>query len=413
MSILWQEELPCTDNCLYMTLPNAPRHRINSIDLLRGIIMVIMALDHTRDYFHITASTDSPTNLATTTPFLFFTRWITHFCAPSFVFLAGTSAYLLGLKKTKKELSAFLIKRGLWLVLAEILIVTLAWTFNPFYNLLILQVIWAIGISMILLGVLVSLPYSVLLAIGLVIAFGHNLLDYPEAARNGKVGFWWDLMHHAFFSPYPIFSNHTVFVVYAFLPWTGIMLLGFCFGRLFESRFSPAQRKRLLLVIGSGAIVLFIMLRLINAYGDPAHWSVQRNATYTLLSFLNVTKYPPSLMFICMTLGPAIVLLALLENANNGMSNVFRVYGRVPFFYYVLHLYLIHLLTVTAFFLSGYGAHDIIPRSTPFFFRPDHFGYSLLAVYGVWLLVLIILYPLCRWYNRYKSVHHQWWLSYL
>lgn len=375
--------------------------------------MVIMALDHVRDFFHNQASVSSPTDMATTTPVMFFTRWITHFCAPTFVFLAGTSAFLAGRRKTRKALSGFLIKRGLWLILVELVLVTFAWTFNPLFNILIFQVIWAIGISMVILGCLVLLPVPVILAIGLLIVFGHNAFDHTEAVKNGHAGWLFTLANEANFSFFPFAQGRGLMVAYAFLPWTGVMCLGYCFGRFFGSDVSAGQRQRMLLVTGALATLLFVVLRYINQYGDPAPWHVQRNATYTFLSFLNTTKYPPSLMYLLMTLGPAIMLLGLVENLQGRASRFFITYGRVPFFYYVCHLYLIHLICVAAFFLTGYNNSQIVPAHSPFFFRPDNFGFPLWGVYLIWAGVVLLLYPACRWYNHYKSTHHQWWLSYL
>src|SRR5579871_1588798 len=353
--------------------------------------------------------------MATTTPQLFFTRWITHFCAPTFVFLAGTSAYLSGTRKTKSELSSFLLKRGFWLILVELIVMSLILTFNPFYNVIILQVIWSIGISMVLLALIVRLPMNVILVIGLTIVLLHNLLDYPEAARNGNVGFLWSLFHsRGFFPILPnIFPNHFLFVFYAFFPWFGVMCCGYCFGQLYAKDFPVEKRKKILVGLGSGIILLFIILRAINFYGDPAPWSHQRNAVFSVLSFLNTTKYPPSLIFLCMTLGPSILSLAFLEQVKNKLTDFFTVFGRVPFFYYVLHFFLVHLLTLIAFFASGYTMKDVAPKSTPFLFRPDDFGYSLLTVYAIWVFIIIILYPLCKRYNKYKSTHYQWWLSYV
>ena len=394
--------------------PTRIQYRINSIDLLRGIVMVIMALDHTRDFFHKEAFTDDPLNLATTTPVLYFTRWITHFCAPTFVFLSGTSAFLMGQRRTKKQLSKFLITRGLWLVFVELFIITLGWTFNPLYNVFILQVIWAIGISMIILGLLVRLPFSIILAFGILVVFGHNLLDYPEAERNQQVGFWWDLIHHAKFSFYNIDKTHAVALIYAFLPWTGLMALGYCIGSWFKNDAVPAVRRKRLILLGLGGVVLFIILRFINSYGDPVPWTHQsRGLLYTFLSFLNTNKYPPSLMFSCMTLGPAILFLAFIEKWQGKTSRFFITYGRVPFFYYVLHFYFIHAFCVIAFFASGYTTSQIVTPNFPFFFRPPTFGFDLWVVYAVWIVVVLLLYPLCRWYNRYKAGHSHWWLSYL
>lgn len=395
--------------------PLKTSYRINSIDLLRGIVMVIMALDHTRDFFHKEAFTGDPTNMLTTTPILFFTRWITHFCAPVFVFLSGTSAFLMGQRRTKKQLSFFLITRGFWLVFVELFIITLGWTFNPLYNLFILQVIWAIGISMVILGLLVLLPMSVIFTFGALILLGHNLLDYPEAARHHHVPIWWEFLHHGFFTPVSIDNNHTALIIYAFGPWIGIMALGYCFGVFFRNEILPRRRKKILIAIGLSTIATFIILRFINLYGDRAEWSVQsRGPVYTFLSFLNTTKYPPSLMFTAMTLGPAILLLAFIEKARSKVGNFFLVYGRVPFFYYVLHFYFIHIFCVIAFFLTGNGTNQIIDRNSPFFFRPQAWGFNLWVVYGVWILVVLLLYPLCKWFGKYKAEHKEKkFLSYL
>jgi len=390
--------------------------RIESIDILRGIVMVLMALDHVRDYFHIGANVDNPLNLDTTTPLLFFTRWITHFCAPVFVFLSGASIYLQSLRKTKKELSVFLIKRGLWLIAVEFILISFAWSFNPNYQFIFLQVIWAIGISMLILGLCIRLPYAVILTIGLLIVFGHNLLDYPEAAPNLQAGFWWDLLHHSRFSVYPYWNNHAAIIAYPFLPWTGLMMLGYCTGIYFTSSVQPAHRRKILLRLGLAVIGLFIVVRFINLYGDPVAWSTQKNILFTFFSFINVNKYPPSLMYMCVTIGPALLVLAWIENIQNRFTNIMRTYGRVAFFYYILHIYLIHLLSAIAFLSRGHSFSDATNTGNifPFYFVAPGEGYSLGIVYAVWLAVVISLYPLCRWYDRYKTAHKEkWWLSYL
>lgn len=400
---------------LTSAVPNT-RGRIQSIDILRGIVMVIMALDHVRDFFHIAGASDSPTNLATTSPLLFFTRFITHFCAPVFVFLAGTSAFLQASRKPKKELSVFLIKRGLWLVFAEMAIVTLGLTFDPTYHVFILQVIWAIGTSMIILGLLVRLPFPVILLYGLLIVFFHNLADVPEKMHTGPLPLWWGLIHgnFYFFQFSPDVPNRGAMIIYAFVPWSGVMALGYCFGKLFHPDVDAAFRRKALLYIGSGLIVLFFILRGFNNYGDPVPWSAQaRGRIYTVISFFNANKYPPSLVYLCMTLGPAIVLLAFIEKIKIRPWNFFITYGRVPFFFYILHFYLIHILCLIAFYASGYGSGDIIPQGSPFLFRPLHFGYRLWAVYGIWIAVVLALYPLCKKYERYKSTQKKWWTSYL
>jgi uncharacterized membrane protein len=296
------------------TLTNNKK-RIESIDIIRGIAMVIMALDHVRDYFHIGANIDDPLNLATTTPALYFTRWITHFCAPIFVFLSGTSIYLQSLCKTKKELGIFLIKRGLWLIIAEWVIVAFAWTFNPLYNVIPFQVIWAIGISMVMLGlmVLIRLPYKVIFILGVIIVAGHNLLDISEAAPGFKSNFWWDFFHHGVFTPYQIAPNRFALMVYPFPAWTGVMMLGYCAGALFTPAYTQEQRRKMLTRIGLGLIVFFIALRFTNIYGDPVDWNTQATGFYTFLSFINVDKYPPSLLYLCITIGPALLLLAHME----------------------------------------------------------------------------------------------------
>jgi uncharacterized membrane protein len=389
------------------------RKRVQSIDVLRGIIMVIMALDHTRDFFHISAMTADPTNMAVTTPVIFFTRWITHFCAPVFLFLAGTSAFLNGQKKTKKELSIFLLTRGLWLIALEVVLMSFLFTFNPFYNLIFLEVIWVSGISMVLLALLIYLPYRVLLLIGLLIFFGHNLLDYPEAARAGKLNFLWSMLH-ARNVVYNIGANHVILVGYSFLPWTGLMILGYCFGKLYAAGTDPVSRKKILILLGFVLILLFVVLRYINVYGDPAPWAVQRNSMVTLLSFMNVTKYPPSLIFSCMTIGPAMLVLAFIENIQNKFTAFFNVYGRVPMFYFIVHFFIIHLLCVVLFFASGYTFKDAYGGKGEIFgFRPVQFGYPLWVVYLIWISIVLLLYPLCKKYNNYKSTHQKWWLSYL
>jgi len=382
--------------------------------------MVIMALDHVRDFFfkanigNASAVATDPTNMATTTPGLFFTRWITHFCAPVFLFLSGTSAFLMGQKKSKVELSIFLIKRGFWLVLVELFIITLGWTFDPLYHLFILQVIWAIGISMIILGILVYLPLPIILVIGLLIVFGHNLLDNPDVSSNLKGSVFADLAYFGVFSIHPISDSRAFIIVYSFLPWTGIMILGYCFGRVFTSRFDEMQRRRVVISTGLLLILLFLVLRYFNIYGDPVDWSKQtRGATFTFLSFLNVNKYPPSLLFVCMTLGPALLLLALLERMRGRFTRIMNVYGRVPMFYYIIHFFIIHTLVVLEFFRSGHGSKEIITPNVPFLFRPPDLGFGLLGVYLVWLFVVIVLYPLCRRYDRYKSTHTHWWLKYI
>ena len=384
--------------------------------------MVIMALDHVRDFFYkadLGKAADAamdPTNMQTTYPALFFTRWITHFCAPIFVFLAGTSVYLMCQRKSKKEVSLFLIKRGVWLVFVEVIIVTFAWTFNPFFNVIIFQVIWAIGVSMILLGLIVLLPYRVIFMLGLLIVAGHNIMDYPSVSSGLKGTVLSDLLYFSNFSFFELWQNHIVIIVYAFLPWTALMMLGYCFGKLYQQSADPTWRRKILIGIGTGLILLFIILRFTNFYGDPVPWSSQpRGTVYTFLSFLNLNKYPPSLLFLCMTIGPGILSLAFIEKVQNGVTKIMNVYGRVPMFYYILHFYIIHIIVVIVFYLQGFGTKDIIPEGLPFFFKPNGLGFGLLGVYIIWLLVVVLLYPICKKYDQYKTanVKEKKWLSYI
>jgi uncharacterized membrane protein len=387
------------------------KQRIASIDILRGLIMLIMALDHVRDFFH--QGGPNPTDLATTTPILFFTRWITHFCAPTFIFLSGISAYLAGTRRSKAQLSSFLIKRGLWLLVVEMVLITFALTLNPFYNVIIWQVIWAIGTSMIILGLLVWLPLPVIGVIGAVLFFGHNLLDGISTANVAET----ILFKAAGFGQSMIQLNpsHYIMDAYAILPWTGVMLIGYCFGSLYANNYDAAKRKRLLLSSGVFLFVLFLLLRMINKYGDPAPWAVQKTTALTVISFFNVTKYPCSLMYLGMTLGVSIFSLSLIENARSKFAGILTVYGNVPFFYYVLHFYLIKVVMIIVFFASGYTTADIIPKRPGggFMFSPPGFGFNLGGVYLVWLLVICTLYFPCRWFSKYKRTHQQWWLSYL
>ena len=377
--------------------------------------MILMALDHVRDYFHVTAGTHDPLDLETTTPALFFTRWITHFCAPVFVFLSGTSIYLQGLRKTPRELGLFLVKRGIWLILAECLIIALGWTFNPSYNLIPFQVIWAIGASMLVTGLLIllRLPLPVLLFLGIILVAGHNLLDIPESAPGFKPGFWWDLLHHGSFTPYEYLPNHYVILVYAFPVWLGVMLTGYAAGVYFTPQITPRQRQRTLLFLGGGLLLVFTVLRYTNLYGDPQPWSVQRTPLYTVLSFINTDKYPASFLYLCMTLGGALLVLAAAERWRFTAATVF---GRTAFFFYILHLYLIHLLATVMYFIRGHRMDQVeqYAQQSPFLFLVPGEGFGLPGVFGVWLLVILLLYPLCRKYDRYKTRHREkWWLSYL
>lgn len=389
------------------------RKRILSIDVLRGLIMIIMALDHVRDFFHQPAFLTDPLNLSTTSVPIFFTRVITHFCAPVFVFLSGLSAYLVGQRKTKAELSRYLISRGIWLVVVEVVIMSFIMTFNPKYTFILLGVIWAIGWSMVILGLLVRGSYMLILATGLIIFLGHNILDLVQLPADGAASVAWRVLLTSAGSLLPLGSGHFALVAYAILPWTAIMLLGFAAGRVYNANVDPAKRKKILLQLGFGLIGLFLLLRLPNLYGDPDKWSTQQNLTYSILSFLRVTKYPVSLQYACMTLGPALIFLAVSENWQNRFTRFATVYGSVPLFYYVMHFLLIHIVCMIVFFATGHTMEQAVDPASPFVFRPVQFGFPLWVVYLFWAGIVLSLYYPCRWYGRYKKTHAQWWLSYL
>lgn len=374
--------------------------------------MIIMALDHVRDYFHGDAFFYSPTDLSLTSPALFFTRFITHYCAPVFVFLSGASAYLSGTKKSKRDLSRYLLTRGLWLVLAEIFIITFFKTFNPAYHFVSLQVIWAIGISMMAMAGLIYLKWQYLLVTGIVLVFAHNLLDHIQVGGDGIAAFLWAVLHQQQLFQFGYIS---VLVNYPVLPWIGIMALGYCCGNIYSARYNEARRRKILMWLGLGAVLLFIVLRSGNWYGDPANWEGQKNMLYTVLSFLNVTKYPPSLLYILITLGPALIFLSVSEKPVKAWGERILVFGRTPMFYYLAHLLFIHLFASIAALLTGYPDMLILNISVYKTEALKGFGFNLLVVYLIWILLVMLLYPLCRWYDQYKRANQQvsTWLSYL
>ncbi len=387
--------------------------RIKSIDLLRGLVMIIMALDHTRDYFNADAFIYDPLDLQKTTVLLFFTRWITHFCAPIFVLLAGTSAYISGQRKTKKELSVFLVKRGLWLIFLELTIVNFSWFFNIHFTFILLAVIWTLGVCMICLAGLIFFPRKIILCIGIILVAAHNLLDKTHFPENNFMGFLWGLLHDQ--KMFPI-GHYNILMAYPILPWIGVMALGYCLGELFSSSYDAVKRKKLLLVIGSCSLILFMILRSINIYGNLKPWSGQTSAIFSFLSFINVTKYPPSLDYILLTEGAALIFLSLTENIYNRVTRFISVYGRVPMFYYLLHIYLIHIVALMAAVLTGFQWTDMTSFDSWISYMPNlrGYGFSLGVVYLIWIAIVLFLYPICKRYDGYKSSHRdKWWLSYL
>ena len=376
----------------------AESRRVASVDALRGLVMVVMALDHTRDYFHSSAILFDPEDLARTSAALFFTRWVTHFCAPVFMLTAGLGAYFWrAAGRTTGELSSFLVTRGLWLVVLELTALRLAYSFGlggPF----LLTILWALGLSMVALAALVHLPVRALAALSLAVVVLHNLAD-PVRPDSWP----WKILHER-----GVIQAHGVVVVvgYPLVPWFAVMALGFCLGSVMS--LDGAARRRWLVRAGLATTAAFVVLRAVNVYGDPQPWSPPG-----LLSFLRCTKYPPSLDFLLMTLGPALLVLAWLDGVRLSPANPLMVFGRVPLFYFLLHLYLIHGLAVLLALLS-YGHAGFLFGSPPNADSyPQGYGSSLATVYVVWLVVVALSYPLCRWFAGVKRRRRDWWLAYL
>jgi uncharacterized membrane protein len=386
------------------------RSRIDSIDVLRGIIMILMALDHTRDFFGDLSV--SPTNLATTSVPLFFARWITHFCAPVFFLLTGTGAFLSLQRMSRGQLSRFLLTRGLWLIFLEVTLIRFLWQFNLDYQVLLLNVIWALGWSMIVLGLLVYLPLGASTGFGILLIAGHNLFDGVQPATLGGLEPLWRVLHvPGFLLNEP---GRTIFTAYPLIPWIGVTAVGYALGQIY--RWEAARRQRFLLVVGLAAVGGFLILRVINIYGDPQPWSVQLSGTFTALSFINASKYPPSLLFLLMTLGPALLLLRGIDGGTPVLLRPALTYGRVPFFYYLLHILLLHLVAVL---LAQLRFGDIAPMfQSPDVGRfpitqPPGWPLGLPFVYLIWISVVAGLYPLCRWFAGVRQRRKEAWLSYL
>jgi uncharacterized membrane protein len=381
------------------------RARLESVDVVRGVIMVIMALDHTRDFFGYPGS---PTNLATASVALFFTRWITNICAPVFFLLTGTGAFLSLRKRSKRELSRFLFTRGLWLIFLELVLFRcLILQFNFDYHTTIITVLWALGWAMIVLSALVYLPTSVVTAFGLLLIVGHNLFDTVQSANP-----LWSILH----SPNVIFSRpgYTVFLAYPLIPWVGVTAAGYSLGQIYA--WPSARRRTFLLRLGLCLIAGFIILRAINIYGDPSRWNTQPTAIYTVLSSLNTTKYPPSLLFLLMTLGPALLLLWALDEHTPTLLRPALIIGKVPLFYYLLHFFFIHVLALIVSYIrfsqvqGMFHSPDLANFPATF---PPGWGFTLPLVYLTWACIVIAVYPLCRWYAALKRRSNNPWLSYL
>lgn len=394
--------------------PDQRIYRLSSIDMLRGLAIVIMAIDHVRDYFMLAAAQDPMTD-PDIGPGLFLTRWITHFCAPVFVLLAGTSAGLMASRKSPAALGAFLFRRGVWLVCIEWFVISTAFTFAPggiqqVGGLVVvpMQVIWAIGASMVVLAGAQFLGRRACLLLGATIILGHNLLDplWP-ATRLFEAGApLWAALH----SQMAAAAGPFYFLfAYPLLPWIGVMLSGYGLAGVFQ--LPPVRRDSLLRRWGLTLTLAFLLIRALDGYGDPNHWQAQAGgAVSTTIDFLNTSKYPPSLLFLLMTLGPAAIFCSFADQMRGPLKDTLVMFGRVPFAFYVTHFFLIHALSVLLGVLQGFDATQFL---TMMFFYPKGYGVGLPAVYLGWVLVMATLYPFCRWVAGIKSRRRDWWLSYL
>lgn len=386
--------------------------RIVSLDILKGLVMILMTLDHVRDYFHYDAFFYDPTDLSQTSPALFLTRFVTHFCAPVFVMLAGTSAYLVGRRMSKNELSVWLLKRGLWLIFLEITVIKFAWVFSANLAPIWLGVIWAIGAGMISLALFIRLPKFFSLGIAMLMIFGHNALDGFHPEGNEFIASVWKLLH---VRSEIFLGGLELRIIYPVIPWLGLMIVGYYFGSLYQPEFNRKQRLRILLYSGISCLLLFTVLRFDNFYGDPSPWIKQSSPVFSFLSFINVTKYPPSLLYLLITIGPSLLFLYLFEKLDFSWLKPVITIGRVPMFWYIVHLFVIHFVAIIAAMLTGYKFSDMI--LTGFVTREPHlkgYGFSLWAVYLFWIGICLLLYPVSSWYANYKKTNRdKWWLSYL
>ena len=373
--------------------------------------MVLMALDHTRDFFG--GASINPTDLATTTVPLFFTRWITHFCAPVFCLLTGTGAYLARRRRTTAQLSTFLLTRGLWLVVLELTIGRFFWQFNVDYHVTIITVLWALGWSMVVLAALVRLPTWVAGVFGGAMIVLHNLTDAVAPASFGSLAPLWTILHR----PGLLYAapGHIVILAYPLIPWIGVMAVGYALGAAFGM--DTDRRRGILLRAGLAMTAAFLVLRAVNVYGDPFPWSAQRTGAFTLLSFLNLTKYPPSLLFLLMTLGPALLFLRAVDGRSPpAVLRPAYIVGKVPMFYYLAHVLLLHVIAVAVCFARYDTIRYMFQSATPDQFpvtQPAGWAMPLSVVYGIWMLVVVLLYPACRWYAGVKARSSNPLLSYL
>lgn len=385
--------------------------RIVTIDFTRGVVMIIMALDHTRDFMHVSSLTQSPTDLATTTPLLFFTRWITHLCAPVFVFLSGAAVFLSAQKEgNTTNTRNFLQTRGIWLLLLEFTVVNFALWFDLQFRILLFEVIGAIGLGFIILALLLKFSERAIGLIGMIIISTHNLMQFiPLNDLSLPLQ-----IISSLFNPnaFPVTQQFSFIIAYPPVPWLGIMLTGFAAGQLFTLHIE--KRKKSFLTIGFIALVLFITLRIANVYGDVSTWSVQKSHLFTLLSFLNVSKYPPSLLFCLVTLGILFLILFMAEGSRNKFIDIVSVYGKVPLFYFLVHLYLLHVIMLIVVVLQGFRWPELDFGAFHFGRPQKKSGVELWAIHLIWISAVAALYPVCKWYGSYKENHKEKkWLRYL
>jgi uncharacterized membrane protein len=386
-------------------------NRIKSIDVLRGLVMIFMTIDHCRDLTGTEFFTNNPTDLKTTTAALFFTRWITHLCAPTFVFLSGVSAYLLAQRRNDANATRnFLIKRGVVLVIINFTLTNFGIFLDIRFGVLFFQVIAAIGFALIGLGLMIKLPVKTIGIIGLVIIFGHNLFDTVNLSAHPALNVIWTIfMSNGFF---PITEKNALLVSYPIIPWLGVAMAGFAFGKFFNRAIE--ERKKIFVRIGLITIALFILIRALNFYGDPSPWSMQKSGSFTFLSFINTTKYPPSLLFVLMTLGISVLILSFIDGIQNKLMNIISTYGKAPLFYWLLHWYVVHFIAIIIFTSQGFHLHDLQFNGFGMGRPEKGGGLDLPGLYLLWISVVIILYPVCKWFGTYKEKHREInWLHYL
>ena len=374
--------------------------RFTSIDFTRGLVMVIMALDHVREFIHKTSMTQDPTNLETTTAILFLTRWVTHLCAPAFVFLAGISAFVsIRRKNNLRESRKFLLTRGIWLLVLEFAVINFALWFDIQYRLLLMEVIAAIGLSFIVLSFLLRLPSRVIGIIGVLLIIIQNLVQNITVPSDPVMAFIFSVLFHPGLTQ--LSQEHSFYTAYPLISWLGIMLAGFSFGELFD--LNPEKRRKIFLRSGMAVLSAFIIIRAINIFGDPSGWSLQKNWFFTFLSFINVSKYPPSLLFTFLFTGITLILLSVSETYKSRLSGMISVYGRVPLFYFIIHLFIIHATMFLVLFIQGFGTEDFVFGAFKNGRPETGGGTGLTLIYIIWIVLVLFLYPVCKWFGEYKA----------